>query len=350
MAHLETMTPRELQWILSTDIVKPLRYDIQLEPRQDSHVLGRVDIEVEVTQSTKTVTLHGLRLVIFQAFFRGQTQIGCKAMKPDRHFETLEFEFLEALPVGRGIMTVIYSASIDNTGDRNGIFMRRRFGVESLHTQCEPCNARQVFPCWDQPTAKAIFQLTMYIDPAMDCLSNSRVFSTTTLSTTSQTIFTEEQFPAIVQMNTGQERRGPQKRVIFKPTVLMSTYMLAFTVDVLDKITTNVQVPVYEDGVENSSKIQITPITVYAPPERIKESQFVLHMACFAWRFFTEKFKLNNPLEKLDIMSVDHLPVLGSENWGLICLHSNYMLLNDESAFSKVQRTARLVCHEVKFR
>ncbi|PRP73574.1 puromycin-sensitive aminopeptidase-like [Planoprotostelium fungivorum] len=343
MSH-GTMTPHELRWVHSTDVVSPLRYDLYIEPWIEySSILSRADIHIQIQQPTNIIKLHGLRITVYQVFFNGTITHECSSHHVDNHYETLEFEFEQPLPVGTGILTIIYSSSIDTTG----IFTRRREGTHSLHTQCEPCNARQVLPCWDQPTAKAIFRLVVYIDEDYDCISNTPAERVSQAEPNNNIQCLEDKKKIGTHTIPIYRSRGRRKRIEFEPTCLMSTYMLAFTVDKLNHMTSSASVPVYENGVEIPGQTQTIPISVYAPPSRISEAQFVLKMTLFAWDYFTRQFRLNNPLKKLDIVSVDQLPVLGSENWGIICLHSMYMLIDASTPFSKIQRIARLVCHEV---
>jgi len=47
------------------------------------------------------------------------------------------------------------------------------------------------------------------------------------------------------------------------------------------------------------------------------------------------------------MISVENLPVLGMENWGLMTFSEDFILVNEKTEFSRKQRIARLVCHEI---
>ena len=44
-------------------------------------------------------------------------------------------------------------------------------------TQFESVDARRAFPCWDEPDRKAVFEVTLLVDPAVEAYSNSPVIS-----------------------------------------------------------------------------------------------------------------------------------------------------------------------------
>src|SRR5262245_65460336 len=46
-------------------------------------------------------------------------------------------------------------------------------------TQFEATDARRAFPCWDEPAFKAVFAVTLVIDPALTAVSNTRIVSET---------------------------------------------------------------------------------------------------------------------------------------------------------------------------
>jgi len=71
-------------------------------------------------------------------------------------------------------------------------------------TQFEPMAARQAFPCWDEPDFRAVFALTLVVDPALRAVSNTAV--------------------------VGEYREGDKKVIRFACSIPMSTYLVAFVV------------------------------------------------------------------------------------------------------------------------
>jgi aminopeptidase N len=73
-----------------------------------------------------------------------------------------------------------------------------------LATQFESHHAREVFPCIDEPEAKATFDLTLNTEPGITTLSNTPVKS--------------------------QQHAGSSMATVFETTPRMSSYLLAFVV------------------------------------------------------------------------------------------------------------------------
>lgn len=50
---------------------------------------------------------------------------------------------------------------------------------------------------------------------------------------------------------------------------------------------------------------------------------------------------------KLSVVAMEEAPMLGEENWGCIVLASDFLHVDANTLFSRVQRITRLVAHEV---
>src|SRR5262249_60987991 len=75
-------------------------------------------------------------------------------------------------------------------------------------TQFEATDARRAFPCWDEPAFKAVFAVTLVIDPKLTAVSNTAV--------------------------KGERIAGGRKTVTFADSMKMSTYLVAFIVGELE--------------------------------------------------------------------------------------------------------------------
>src|SRR5205085_8493258 len=86
-------------------------------------------------------------------------------------------EFLVlALPssVGPGTATlhIVYTGKLP-TDDVHGLFRQSDGGRNYLYSQFEATEARRAFPCFDEPSFKVPWQLTLHVPKGMVALSNT---------------------------------------------------------------------------------------------------------------------------------------------------------------------------------
>src|ERR1017187_7441602 len=148
--------------------VVPSAYRIFITPDLDAAAFaGRVEIDVDILESTKTLTLHSLDLALGVAVLRaGDANLRSDGPVHDETYETAAFHFGEDLPVGPATLEISY------TGHLNDLlvgFYRSTFtdGAGVVHTiattQFEHSDARRAFPCWDEPSFKATFQVNLVV-------------------------------------------------------------------------------------------------------------------------------------------------------------------------------------------
>jgi len=132
-------------------------------------------------------------------------------------------------------------------------------------SQLEATDARRAFPCFDEPSLKAEFTITLIADKHLTCLSNMDVASESEVHS--------------------EIRGGTKKAVKFNKSPLMSTYLLAFIVGELNYIETN--------------NFRV-PVRVYAPPNQdIEHGRFSLDLAARTLEFYEKTFDSKFPLPKM---------------------------------------------------
>jgi aminopeptidase 2 len=132
-------------------------------------------------------------------------------------------------------------------------------------SQLEATDARRAFPCFDEPSLKAEFTITLIADKHLTCLSNMDVAS-------------ESEVHSKIS-------GGTKKAVKFNKSPLMSTYLLAFIVGELNYIETN--------------NFRV-PVRVYAPPNQdIEHGRFSLDLAARTLEFYEKTFDSKFPLPKM---------------------------------------------------
>ncbi len=128
-------------------------------------------------------------------------------------------------------------------------------------TQFEATDCRRAFPCWDEPSLKATFDVTLNVLPEQTALSNMQQIS--------------EQLV---------ENEGKQlKTVKFATSPRMSTYLLAFAVGEFEYIETTAR---------PSKPASAQPITVrvYTTKGESEQGRFGLEVGARTLEFFSEYF------------------------------------------------------------
>jgi len=202
-------------------------------------------------------------------------------------------------------MAGFYRSTYKNTDGSEGVLAT---------TQMEATDARRAFPCFDEPSLKAGFTITLIADKHLTCLSNMDVASETEIKS---------------------EMSGTTKKVVkFNKSPLMSTYLLAFIVGELNYIETD--------------KFRL-PIRVYAPPnQNIEHGRFSLELAARTLEFYEKTFDSAFPLPKMDMVAIPDFAAGAMENWGLITYRVVDILFDEKtSGASMKERVAEVVQHEL---
>ena len=160
-----------------------------------------------------------------------------------------------------------YTIQIEFTGQitnpMNGLypcyFSHNQKDKQLLATQFESHHAREVFPCIDEPEAKATFDLTLVTpDDDTTVLANTPVISKKVLE------------------------KGIWKQTSFETTPVMSTYLLAF-----------VQGEISHKQAETKNG---TLVRAFATPDNVQFVDFALDVAVKCLDFYEEYFDIPFPL------------------------------------------------------
>jgi aminopeptidase N len=212
---------------------------------------------------------------------------------------------------GRHIVVIAFSGRI--TDPMHGLYPcyyeHEGSKKELLATQFESHHAREVFPCIDEPEAKATFELVLTTELEVTVLSNMPI----------------------------KQQRLEDSRLVtaFETTPRMSTYLLAWVVGELHRRTA-----VTKGGVE---------VNVWATPAQPLESlDYALDFAVRSIDFFDNYFDEPYPLPKSDHVAVPDFSAGAMENWGLITYREVALLVDPiTTGISGKQYVASVVAHEL---
>ncbi|KAF8830592.1 hypothetical protein HHX47_DHR2001098 [Lentinula edodes] len=195
-------------------------------------------------------------------------------------------------------------------------------------TQFEPTAARRAFPCWDEPSCKATFEMSMI--SASDTVN---LFNTPVIS--------EEQYEDADDVHglLRQASIGDWKITRFERSPLMSTYLVAFA---------NGQFEYLESSFKSPISGKTRPIRVYANPSSIHQAKYTLGVTAKVLPVYEQVFDIEYPLPKLDTLVIEDMDAYAMENWGLITGRASHYLLDpNASNIQQKQAIVNIQFHEV---
>jgi puromycin-sensitive aminopeptidase len=300
----------------------PTRYDIRLEPDLTANTFeGDETISLTVLHPASDIVLNAAAELAMLEEATIDNALGSSqraTLTIEQEEERWRLKFRDPIPPGtwrlrlrfRGLLT-----AKDGSPKLEG-FYRSTYqdasGAERVlaSTQFEPTAARQAFPCWDEPAFKAVFALTLGIDPGLTAVSNTAVL--------------------------GEHLKGDKKVVRFADTMPMSTYVVAFVVGDL-KATE----PVWVDR---------TPLRVwYVPdaPDTHRLAAFGQEIARSSLAFFEEYYGQPYPGGKLDLLAIPDFAAGAMENLGAITFRQTRLLVDERQATrAELESGADTVAHE----
>jgi len=287
--------------------VVPSRYRLVLEPDLDrATYAGSVSIDVTARDSVDVVQLNADELDIAAVRVNGTDT-------PFHLEPSTERLVLEAsLDIGDAVIDIEFTGTIN---DKLRGWYRSTFkdadGVERViaTTQMQATDCRRAFPCFDEPEFKAVFEITLVIDHELLAVSNGAEASRTA--------------------------RGDGKDVVtFKPTMVMSTYLVAFVVGPLEATD-----PVDVGGV---------PMRVLHVPGKGHLTAFGLEIGAFALRWYQNYYGIPYPTDKLDMLALPDFAAGAMENLGCITYRESLLLADPQTATQyELQTLADVVAHEI---
>lgn len=282
---------------------KPSSYNLKLElDKQKLNFKGQVDIVGVPKASTKKIKLHAKNLTIKQASLNNEV---AEISLGDN--DELVLASKEAV-AGQTTIRLIFSGKI--TKPMHGLYpCYAKNGDIILATQFESHHAREVFPCIDEPEAKAVFDLELTTDKNEVVLGNMPVNNQTETNNKLITSFS----------------RSP----------VMSTYLLAFVVGPLHSVSTKTK-----NGTE---------VNIWASKDHSTASlEFALGVASRATDFFNDYFSTPYPLPKCDHVALPDFSSGAMENWGLITYREVCLVVEPNTTSAQVQEFAgTVICHEL---
>lgn len=294
----------------------PENYKISLVPDRGQMLFkGTVEITGQKAgRPSNRLTFHQKDLTIINANIE-QMGKSTKAVEIERinthkGLDEIRLHTKELLKPGAYKITIDFAGLI--TPPMNGIYpcLFEEKGVKKqlIATQFESHYARQVFPCIDEPEAKATFDLTLSTPKGETALANTPIKS--------------------------QKSSANLTKTTFETTPKMSVYLLAF---------------VYGDLKYKEAKTKSgTVVRAYSVPSKVEFTDFALDVAVQCLEFYDEYFGQPYPLPKCDLIALPDFASGAMENWGCITFREHCMLVDPaNTSVGTKQYVAMVVAHEL---
>jgi Peptidase family M1 domain/Peptidase M1 N-terminal domain/ERAP1-like C-terminal domain len=294
--------------------VVPSAYRIYLTPDLEAaRFEGRVEIDVDIREPLHRVTLNAVELSLGAATLTtAATSYRSTGTVLDETYQTASFDFDDELPAGPATMEIAFRGVLNDL--LHGFYRSTYVDDDGTShtiatTQLQECDARRAFPCWDEPSFKATFQINLTVPEHLAAYSNS---------------------PVVADVNLG----NGQRTVSYSPTMKMSTYLVAFVIGPFEETA-----PIEVAG---------TPLRVVYPKGQGHLTAYALDAASFALRFYTDYFDIAYPGEKLDLLAIPDFAFGAMENLGCVTFRQADLLIDPARAsLVERQRVVTVVAHEL---
>jgi puromycin-sensitive aminopeptidase len=291
--------------------VTPERYDLILTPDLKAFTFaGSETVAISVHEATTEVVLNALELEIESATAERASKSLTAQIELEPLRERARLRFGEALETGAWTLRIKFRGILN---DKLHGFYRSQYTDAAgklqtvATTQFEATDARRAIPCWDEPALKAVFGVTLIIDDDLTALSNAGIKSERKLG-------------------------NGKKETVFKDTIRMSTYLLAFIIGEFEATA-----PV-DAG---------TPLRVVHVPGKRALTGWAEQIGAYSLKFFADYYGIPYPGDKLDLIAIPDFAAGAMENLGAITFRETALLADDRTASrAELERIADVVSHE----
>ena len=288
--------------------VTPIHYDLTLEPNAPNNTFsGSEVIQVLVNSDTDTITLNSLDLNITEVCYKdGRNIVIVPDIKLNEKDEQLTLSLPSKLKTGDiGNLSISFQGTLrSKTQGMFQVKVGNKSGIASLFA---PNDARRAFPCWDEPSFKSTFQVTVTADVSDVAISN---------------------MPIIREENVSMGK----KRVTFDVTPVMCSYLVAVVIGDFEFLETTMK-----SGVV---------MRVYTWKGKVHQGKLALEDASQVLPFFEDYFNASYPLPKMDLIAVPNYPG-GMENWGAVEFIETILTDSQQPSYSWKTKMGLIVAHEL---
>lgn len=294
--------------------VIPSRYDLTLEPDLGAGTFtGTVAIELGLRRAVSEIVLNAVELDVGDAhLLHAGARIDPAGVEHEPRAERVIVRLASPIPAGCYTLALSFRGILS---DRlTGLYRARFHGPDGaertiLATQLQATNARRVFPCFDEPSFKAPFRVTLVVADGLPCVSNGEVVAELALP-------------------------NGKRAVRFAETMPLAPYLVAVAAGPFEATE-----PLDAGGVS---------LRTLHVPGKAHLTAFAQSLGAFALRYFTERYGIPYPGDKLDQVAIPDFAAAGMENAGCITYREAVLLIDPQSApRAELVRSADVIAHEI---
>ena len=287
--------------------VVPVSYEVAVVPDVDAlRLTGTESVQLQFRTATATVQFNSLNETLSHVLLDGKP---VKSVTSSDEQQLTTVTLTKPATIGRHTLSFSYSGKIET--QPQGLFAQKykeSGGAEAvlLSTQMEATDARRMFPCWDEPSFRAYFHLTVTVPASWATVGNMPI-----------------------------ERRtvhGQTATVSFQRSPKMPSYLVVFTGGDMREVTAT------RGG---------TRFGVWAVSGHEQDGAAALASAQDILADYNEYFAYPYPLPKLDSIAVPGGFSGAMENWGAITYNEQALLVGPSSTMEARQTVFSIQAHEM---
>ena len=267
---------------------------------------GDETIDLKLAKPTRTITLNAVEIDFHDVTVTAGGQTQTAKVSSDEKNEMATFTVGNELPAGAATVHIKYTGHLNDK--LRGFYLSTYKGKKYEVSQMESTDARVAFPCFDEPSYKATFDLTAIVDKGDTAISNGEIVSDT-------------------------PGPGDQHTIKFSTSPKMSSYLVALTVG---------------DWKCASDQVDGVKVSVCTVPGKENLTHFPLEASKAILHYYNNYYGIKYPLPKLDNIAVPDFQAGAMENWGAIIYRETALLIDDKTAsVGAKQGVAETIAHEV---
>lgn len=285
---------------------RPERYRFRVVP--DLGALrfdARGAIELVLDRPARELTLHGAHLDVRRAVAHTASAAAPLRVAAEPESQTLSLTPSDGSGLPAGALTLELEWSGGFQPDLRGLYLAGGVAV----TQFEAADARRVFPCFDEPAFKAVWELEVEAAPGLAVIGNGAVLS------------------------DGADEQG--RRVVrLAPTPKMSSYLVALVVGELEA--------------SEACTARGVPVRTWAVPTKAHLREFAQECATAVLPLLEDYFGLPYAFGKLDQLGIPDFEAGAMENADCITFREVALLVDPARASLGIKkRVAEVITHEL---